>query len=94
MTPLLLFKPDQWDFTYLNVGDIVLGGIPGQSKYYTTMKTLDTAGNSRAKLFGSLQVTPHVNFGYRDKMGVYQVTKKIKRGQITCFTILITSKHY
>lgn len=71
------YLPDEWSMANLSAGSTVLGGLPGQSAYYTTHSTLEAAGRSREALFNSLQVLPHPEFGYRPKMGVYEVQQPI-----------------
>jgi hypothetical protein len=68
---------DEWELKTLEEGDKVYGGIPGQSAYYTTKKTLDASLLSSPKLFKSLQVAPHPKFGYRTQMQEYTVNKKM-----------------
>ena len=72
------YLPDEWSMTDLSAGSTVLGGLPGQSAYYTTHSTLDAAGISREALFNSLQVLPHKEFGYRPKIGIYEVQQSIR----------------
>ena len=50
--------------SHLNKGDIVYGGLPGQSSYYTSEKTLLASGQTRETLFKSLQVRPDPDLGY------------------------------
>lgn len=71
------YAPDSWSMTTLNAGDRVFGGLPGQSSYYTSAATLEASGGSRATLFQSLQVKPHPEFGYRPKVGEYEVVRPI-----------------
>lgn len=73
------YLPDQWSLTSLNVGDKLIGGLPGQTSFYTNFRTLDAAANSRQSLFESLQVDPHPEFGFRPKVGVYEVQESLPR---------------
>ena len=73
------YKTDQWQLGPLKQGDQVYGGIPGQSSYYTSRKTLDNSNLDREQLFQSLQVTPHPEFGYRPKVGVYELQRDLPR---------------
>ncbi|MCW0310967.1 hypothetical protein ACVW06_003625 [Pantoea ananatis] len=59
----------------LKEGDIVYGGAPGQSGFYFDKATLDAAGGSRQKLWESLQVLPHRDFGYRGQIQAYRVKR-------------------
>jgi filamentous hemagglutinin len=70
---------DEWGLTSLNKGDQVIGGLPGQSSYYTTFDTLEASGSSRETLFQSLQVSPHPEFGYRPKVGVYELQQELPK---------------
>ncbi|WP_232012384.1 VENN motif pre-toxin domain-containing protein [Cedecea lapagei] len=72
------YTADDWNMGGLKAGDKVFGGIPGQSAYYTNESTLVNSGLSRESLFKSLQVSPHPEFGYRPKMGVYEVMNDIE----------------
>ena len=73
------YLPDEWELTSLKAGDQVLGGLPGQSTFYTTFRTLESAGSSREDFFKSLQVSPHPEFGYRPKVGIYEVQQDLPR---------------
>lgn len=72
------YNADAWTIANLQKGDIVYGGLPGQSTYYTTEKTLIESGYSREKLFQSLQVKPDPVRGYRPTVGVYEVTQDMR----------------
>ncbi|MDK2632502.1 hypothetical protein QMZ93_03990 [Pantoea stewartii subsp. indologenes] len=61
----------------LKEGDIVYGGVPGQSGFYFDKTTLDAAGGSRESLWKSLQVLPHPKFGYRGQIQAYRVKRGI-----------------
>lgn len=69
------YAADDWGVMELKAGDKILGGLPGQSAYYSNASTLNAAGNSRVSFFESLQVKPHAQFGYRPKIGEYEVVK-------------------
>lgn len=71
------YAADEWGTTGLEAGDRVIGGLPGQSSYYTTAGTLEASGGSRASLFQSLQVKAHPEFGYRPKVGEYEVLNNL-----------------
>ena len=66
---------DSWSNTMLKEGDIVYGGAPGQSGFYFDKATLNAAGGSRQKLWESLQVLPHRDFGYRGQIQAYRVKR-------------------
>ncbi|KRV63682.1 hypothetical protein AO721_11980 [Aeromonas veronii] len=84
------YAADEWGFVTLPVGSKVYGGIPGQSSYYTSWDTLSSAGFSRELIFKSLQVLPHPEFGYRPKMGVYEVMNELSvpSGQVIANPLL------
>lgn len=69
------YAADDWNLKELKVGDRVIGGLPGQSSYYTSAATLEASDGSRSALFQSLQVKAHPEFGYRPKVGEYEVVK-------------------
>src|SRR5258707_342415 len=53
------YKADAWTLTTLKAGDVVYGGVPGQTAFYTTKKTVEASDLKTATLFKSLQVKPH-----------------------------------
>lgn len=66
---------DKWRNITLKKGTKIVGGHPGQSEYYTTMRGFNkTAGNTK-KLWEGLQVKPHPKFGYRKQVAIYEVTE-------------------
>ncbi len=67
---------DNWKNINLNDGKLIVGGLPGQSNYYTTISGLNRSGFDAAKLFEGLQVMKHSEFGYRGYVGIYKVTGK------------------
>ncbi|WP_323740825.1 LysM peptidoglycan-binding domain-containing protein [Caenimonas koreensis] len=69
------YGADEWRLTTLKAGDRVIGGLPGQSSYYTSAATLEASKGSRATLFQSLQVARHPELGYRPMVGEYEVVK-------------------
>lgn len=64
---------DKWTDTTLSPGTKLVGGLPGQSEYYTTMEGLKSIGGNKVKLWEGLQVAPHPTHGYRGQVGVYEV---------------------
>jgi hypothetical protein len=71
------YAADDWGMTTLRSGDRVYGGLPGQSSYYTSTATLEAADGSRSTLFQSLQVKAHPEFGYRPKVGEYELVTDV-----------------
>ena len=72
------YNADAWSMTHLNKGDIVYGGLPGQSSYYTSERSLVSSGYNRNNLFSSLQVKPDPIRGYRPSVGVYEVQQTVR----------------
>ncbi len=67
---------DNWRNIVLNEGKYVVGGLPGQSNYYTTLNGLRRSGLNTEKLWQGLQVSPHPQFGYRNSVGIYRVPSR------------------
>jgi len=65
---------DTWRNVVLSEGKQVVGGLPGQSNYYTTLNGLNRSGLNQETLFEGLQVAKHPQFGYRGQVGIYEVT--------------------
>lgn len=68
---------DDWETGYLQKGDTIYGGIPGQSEFYLSKASLEAAGGSKEKLWRSAQVKAHAKFGYREKVQAYVVLADI-----------------
>lgn len=64
---------DNWRNIILGDGKYVVGGLPGQSNYYTTLSGLSRSSLNKDKLFQGLQVSKHPQFGYRGSVGIYKV---------------------
>ena len=69
---------DDWTNTTLQSGDIVYGGAPGQSGFYTTGEAVVGSGMSRSGLGEALQVAPHAVHGYRPAVTAYRATEPIE----------------
>lgn len=67
---------DNWRNITLKEGKLVVGGLPGQSNYYTTLSGLKRSNLSQTTLWQGLQVSPHPKFGYRPKIGIYKVSSR------------------
>lgn len=72
------YRPDEWTMTTLRKGDVVYGGLPGQSAFYTDRETLMNGHYGQKSVFESIQSRPHGKFGYRPGMGVYEVTGDVR----------------
>jgi RHS repeat-associated protein len=66
---------DHWRDITLKKGTIIYGGVPGQSEFYTTARSLERAAGSRSALGRALQISPHAVHGYRPAVGAYVVTQ-------------------
>ncbi|MEZ4938956.1 MAG: fibronectin type III domain-containing protein [Crocinitomicaceae bacterium] len=69
---------DDWIIVDIPENTIVLGGIPGQSEFYSVQVTLENANYIKQKYWNSLQVSPHPQFGFRSKLGEYKIIRPIK----------------
>jgi len=69
---------DDWKIGGLKEGDIVYGGVPGQTEFYLSQSTLDAANGSKAALWESAQVKAHDIYGYRSQVQAYIVTQDTK----------------
>ncbi|MGF7232849.1 hypothetical protein [Arachidicoccus sp.] len=68
---------DNWRNITLGEGKYIVGGLPGQSNFYTTLGGLERSGYDHVKLFEGLQIAPHPQLGYRTMVGVYQASEDI-----------------
>lgn len=64
---------DKWRDIALKKGQKVVGGLPGQSEYYTTFNGFNRSKEITDDLWNGLQVKPHPKFGYRKQVGIYEV---------------------
>jgi hypothetical protein len=62
---------DNWFAVEINYGLVVLGGIPGQSEYYTIASTYKTSNGDKTTFWQMLQVKAHPQFGYRTQVACY-----------------------
>lgn len=68
---------DDWFAVQITFGPIVLGGLPGQSAFYSILKTYELSGGQAPAYWKLLQVKPHPVFGYRHLLGCFQVNRTI-----------------
>lgn len=68
---------DNWKMGRLKKGDIIYGGVPGQSEFYLSKVSIDAAKGSKEALWKSAQVKAHDVFGYRSKIQKYEVLEDI-----------------
>ena len=64
---------DAWRDITLREGKYVVGGLPGQSEYYTTISGLNRSNLSKSNLWEGLQVQTHAVKGYRNEVGIYKI---------------------
>jgi len=69
---------DDWVVVEIPKGTKIHGGLPGQSEYYAATSNINVNGSSVSTYWESLQVKPHESLGYRNEIGVYEVTKDIQ----------------
>jgi hypothetical protein len=69
---------DAWKMTTLKKGQVVYAGVPGQAEFYTNKKATDASGLSATKLFKSLQVKPHAQFGYRTRVQEFVLQRDVE----------------
>lgn len=62
----------------LKKGDVIFGGLPGQSAYYTDLQTILESQGDKAELGRILQIRPHSIFGYRPNIAQYEVLQDIR----------------
>ncbi|KKP37588.1 MAG: Rhs-family protein, partial [Candidatus Peregrinibacteria bacterium GW2011_GWA2_33_10] len=67
------YSADTWEMTTLRAGDVVYGGIPGQSAFYTDFETALGAAGNKEVLGENLQIQPHPIRGYRSNIAAYKV---------------------
>lgn len=72
------YAADTWAAGELMAGQRVVGGLPGQSAYYTTEETLAAANSGASNLWSRLQVRPHPSLPPRPEVGIYEVTRTTK----------------
>jgi len=65
---------DAWRNITLKEGTEIIGGLPGQSEFYTTIRGLNRSGLATNTLWEGLQVAPNAKFGYRPTIGIYRIT--------------------
>ena len=63
----------KWREIELKNGTKVIGGLPGQSEFYTTQRGFFRTNGIKTELWEGLQVKASPQFGYRPQVGVYKV---------------------
>src|SRR5690606_32190876 len=69
---------DDWALVTLRKGDVVVGGWPAQTKFYTVPETIANTGQSGLTFNRALQIRPHDFFGYRDGVQFFRVTRDVR----------------
>jgi hypothetical protein len=69
---------DSWVICELPDSTVLLGGLPGQTEFYTLPQTLENSNFSKNIYWTSLQVMAHPQFGYRSEIGEFILKGKQK----------------
>lgn len=69
---------DDWTTAKIPDNFDLLGGLPGQSEYYTINQTIIDTDTIKVDYWESLQVKENPQFGYRPMVGVFDITDTIK----------------
>jgi hypothetical protein len=72
-----VYSADSYEVVKLNKGDTIYGMLPGQSVFYINQSTVDEGKGSYKTLYNLLQIRPHPIYGYRTKLGKYEVLTDI-----------------
>jgi RHS repeat-associated protein len=81
---------DAWSDAVLEKGTLVAHGAPGTSNFVTTVADVEASKGSRSAMFGSLQVAPHPERGFRPGMTVCELTADTA---VTKSTVLANPQH-
>jgi hypothetical protein len=68
---------DAWITVRIPPDLYLLGGLPGQSEYYTINQTITESDTLLTEYWESLQVKPHPEFGYRPMVGRFELADTI-----------------
>jgi RHS repeat-associated protein len=68
---------DDWSNIQLKKGEVVWGGEPGQSNFYTTDSVMNTVGNDATQVYNGLQVGKGNYPQFRPGMTQFEVTQDI-----------------
>jgi hypothetical protein len=73
------YAADNYNVKTLKKGDVVWGGLPGQTAFYTNWQTIKTSGKDATKLAESLQIMPRTSYKppVRTKFQAYKVTQDV-----------------
>ena len=73
------YNADVWTMTTLKKGDIVYGGLPGQSAFYTNEEAVLASQGNKTTLYKNLQAKSNPERGgYRSNLGEYVVTQDMR----------------
>jgi hypothetical protein len=73
-----VYAADSYEVVKLKKGDSIFGMLPGQSVFYTDQATLNEGKGSYKILYSLLQIRPHPVYGYRTKLGKYEVLEDMQ----------------
>jgi hypothetical protein len=91
-----VYQADIYEVTKLKKGDIIYGMLPGQSVFYLDKATADMGKGNYKTLYTLAQIRPHPIYGYRTKLGKYEVLEDMYVPCGTCLankTITIDGKN-
>jgi hypothetical protein len=79
-----VYHADSYEVIELKKGNIIYGMLPGQSVFYTDQATVDAGRGSYKTLYQLMQIRPHPVYGYRTKVGKYEVLEDFYVTAGTC----------
>lgn len=71
---------DDWIIVRIPKGTKIYGGLPGRTEFYSIEKSLRDVGYDMKKYWQSLQVKEDKNFGYRTKVGEFELLDDLEVG--------------
>jgi len=80
-----VYQADSYIVTQLEKGFVIYGMLPGQSVFYTDKGTVEEGKGSYKALYGLMQIRPHPVYGYRTKLGKYEVLQDMYVATGKCF---------
>jgi hypothetical protein len=79
-----VYQADTYTVTQLKKGENIYGMLPGQSVFYMNKAAVDKGQGSYKTLYALAQIRPHPVYGYRTKMGKYEVLEDLYVACGTC----------
>jgi hypothetical protein len=80
-----VYNADSYIVTQLEKGAVIYGMLPGQSVFYTDKGTVDAGKGSYKAMYSLMQIRPHPVYGYRTKLGKYEVLQDMYVATGKCF---------